>query len=87
MRLAALTLGFDGLGAEYAHTAAWHDNAASLGVTRSLGYDRVGRRRELRRGTPDEQLEFRMSRRHWDSIRRDDISLHGVDGALTFLGL
>jgi RimJ/RimL family protein N-acetyltransferase len=87
MRMAALTLGFDGLGAEYAHTAAWHDNAASLGVTHSLGYDHVGRRRELRRGTPDEQLEFRMSRGHWDSIRRDDISLHGVDGARTFLGL
>jgi RimJ/RimL family protein N-acetyltransferase len=87
MRRAALTLGFDGLGAEYAHTAAWHDNAASLGVTHSLGYEQVGRRRELRRGAPDEQLEFRMSRDHWDSIRRDDIVLQGVDSARNFLGL
>ena len=38
MRLAALTLGFDGLGAEIATTGLWHDNAASLGVTQSLGY-------------------------------------------------
>ncbi len=34
MRVAALTLGFDGLGADYALTDVWHDNAPSLGVTR-----------------------------------------------------
>ena len=54
MRLAALTLGFDGLGAEVATTGLWHDNAASLGVTTSLGYEQIGRRRALRRGEPDE---------------------------------
>ena len=87
MRMAALTLGFDGLGAEFALTAAWHDNAASLGVTRSLGYDHVGSARVLRRGAPDEQLAFRMPRDHWDTIRRDDITLHGVAAAREFLGL
>jgi RimJ/RimL family protein N-acetyltransferase len=87
IRLAALTLGFDGLGAEYAHTAAWKDNAPSLGVTRSLGYEEVGRSRALRRREPDEQLAFRMSRDHWSSIRRDDITLVGVDAARAFLGI
>lgn len=87
MRTAALTLGFDGLGAEFALTGMWHDNAASLGVTTSLGYEQVGRRRALRRDTSDEQLEFRMSRDHWATIRRDDITLHGVDVAREFLGI
>jgi RimJ/RimL family protein N-acetyltransferase len=86
MRLAALTLGFDGLGAEFARTGAWHDNDPSLGVTRSFGYEQIARARELRRGEPDEILRFRMHRAHWDTIRRDDITLHGVDRAREFLG-
>lgn len=87
MRMACLTLGFDGLGAEFALTGAWHDNAASLGVTRSLGYDEEGRRRMLRRGEPDEMIGYRMFRNHWATIRRDDITLHGVDAARKFLGV
>ncbi len=87
MRMACLALGFDGLHSAFATTAAWHDNAASLGVTRSLGYSEQGRRRELRRGVPDELVEFRMSREHWETIRRDDIELHGVPAARSFLQL
>ena len=87
LRMAALTIGFDGLGAEFARTAAWHDNAPSLGVTRSLGYEQIGRGRELRRGEPDDMLRFRMDRAHWATIRRDDITLHGVDRAREFLGV
>ncbi len=86
-RMAALTLGFDGLGAEFALTGAWHDNAASRGVTESLGYERSGRRRALRRGTPDEQIDYRMSSDHWATIRRDDITVHGLATARPFLGL
>ena len=87
MRTAALTLGFDGLGAEYALTDVWHDNDASKGVTGSLGYELEGRRRALRRGVPDEILDYRMPRSHWETIRRDDIGLVGVDAACEFLGL
>ena len=87
MRMAALTLGFEGLGAAYALTGAWHDNAASLGVTRSLGYVEEGRRRELRRGQPDEIVGYRMAREHWDTIRRDDVTLIGIDATRDFLGL
>jgi RimJ/RimL family protein N-acetyltransferase len=87
LRMAALTLGFDGLGAEFATTGAYHDNAASIGVTRSLGYTETGRRRMLRRDEPDEIVDFSMSRDHWASIRRDDITLHGIDAAREFLGL
>ncbi len=38
MRTAVLSLAFDHLAAAYAITEAWDDNAASLGVSRSLGY-------------------------------------------------
>jgi RimJ/RimL family protein N-acetyltransferase len=86
-RMAALTLGFDGLGAEFALTGAWHDNAASRGVTESLGYREVGRHRALRRGVPDEQVDYRMSKEHWATIRRDDIVVEGVSAARTFLDI
>ena len=86
-REAALALGFDGLGAEFALTAMWHDNAASKGVTTSLGYEFEGRRRVLRRGVADEMLGYRMARAHWETIRRDDIELVGVDRAREFLGI
>jgi RimJ/RimL family protein N-acetyltransferase len=84
-RMAALTLGFDGLGAEFALTSMWHDNRPSIGVTESLGYEPVGRRRALRRDAADELLEYRMTRAHWERIRRDDITLSGVERAGEFL--
>jgi RimJ/RimL family protein N-acetyltransferase len=87
MRMACLALAFDGLDAEFALTGAWHDNAASLGVTRSLGYVEEGRRRELRRGVADEIVGFRMTCAQWEAIRRDDIELVGIDCARSFLGL
>ena len=84
-RAAALTLGFDGLDAEFALTGAWHDNVASRGVTESLGYVETGRRRMLRRGAPDELVDYHLTRTHWATIRRDDITLHGVEAAREFL--
>jgi RimJ/RimL family protein N-acetyltransferase len=86
-RMAALTLGFDELGAEFALTGAWHDNAASRGVTESLGYTETGRRRMLRRDVPDQQVDYRMGRDHWETIRRGDIVVHGAAAAREFLGL
>ena len=87
MRIATLTVGFDGLDAAYATTAAWTDNRPSLGVTRSLGYDEVGPRRELRRNEPGEQMHYRMSAGHFDTIRRDDIDIIGIDPVRDLLEL
>jgi len=87
MRLATLTVGFDGLDATEATTAAWHDNRASLGVTSALGYDYAGVRRLLRRDRPEEQLEFRMPREHFVAIRRDDIVVTGLEPVREMLGL
>lgn len=52
MRTAVLALAFDGLGAEVAETSAWADNAASIGVSHSLGYEPNGMRRHVRIGGP-----------------------------------
>lgn len=82
MRVATLSVGFDAFDAELATTGAWHDNAASLGVTRSLGYEPAGVRRALRRDAPDTLLGFRMDRAHFEhAVRRDDIVIRG-DGAV-----
>jgi RimJ/RimL family protein N-acetyltransferase len=88
MRAAVLHLGFAGLGAVRADTDAFADNGPSLGVTRSLGYAPNGAVWDVRRGEPAEHLLFTMDRAHWETIRRDDIELDGVDDRLrSFLGL
>lgn len=79
MRAAALQLIFAGFDADFARTAAWHDNVASLGVTHSLPYTRTGTSQQPRRGVLDTMLEFSMSRSQWDTVRRNDIQLAGVD--------
>lgn len=88
MRAAVLHLGFAGLGAERAATGAWHDNEASLGVTRRLGYRPNGRVVARRRGAGDVQDLFVLDRTDWETRRRDDITVDGLtDGALAQLGL
>lgn len=78
-RRAALHLIFAGLDADQATTAAWHDNAASLAVTRSLPYVQTGMSVQERRGLPDRMLHFSMDRTNWDTVRRSDVELVGVD--------
>lgn len=88
MRVATLHLGFLGLAGEHATTAAWPDNEPSLGVTRSLGYMANGTRRALRRDQADLLHAYQMSRADFIArLRRDDITLHGVDECLSLLGL
>ncbi|MEP1122579.1 MAG: GNAT family protein [Ilumatobacter sp.] len=87
MRLATLTLGFDGFGAEVATTGFWHDNGPSQGVTRSLGYRYQGTRRAVREGVATDLVGYEMDSTHFATLRRDDITLHGVEPALDLLGL
>lgn len=79
LRAASLHLIFEGFGADYATTGAWTDNAASLGVTRALGYTETGQQRLKRREERDVILTFEMSREHWKTIRRDDIVIDGIE--------
>jgi RimJ/RimL family protein N-acetyltransferase len=87
MRAAILHLGFAGFGAEVATTGAWADNVRSLAITRRLGYEPNGIDRALKRDAPADLLRFRMTRSGWESTRRDDIELVGVEACLPLLGL
>lgn len=86
MRAAILHLGFAGLGAERAYTSAFHDNHSSLGVTRSLRYEPNGESWEPRRDTVDRQLKFVLSRERWETQRRDDIEIEGLEPCLELFG-
>ena len=59
MRRAVLGLAFGPMGAQAAITSAWHDNHASLGVSRALGYRPNGETFD-RRGT--EGTRWRVTR-------------------------
>jgi RimJ/RimL family protein N-acetyltransferase len=87
MRQAALHLLFAGFGGLHATTRAWHDNAASLGVTRSLPYTEGDATVEPRRGRPDTMLSFTMTRQQWLTICRTDIELAGTEPVRQLLGL
>jgi hypothetical protein len=87
MRCAALHLIFAGLRGEQATTQAWHDNTASLAVTRSLPYVQTGSSRAERRGRPETMLQFAMNRHQWGGLDRDDIGLVGIEAVRTQLGV
>jgi RimJ/RimL family protein N-acetyltransferase len=88
MRAAVLHLMFAGLGAREATTSAFDDNAPSLAVTRSLGYEPDGRETRRRRDEAGEILRFRLPRERWERQRRDDIEIDGLtDDALAMLGV
>jgi RimJ/RimL family protein N-acetyltransferase len=88
MRRAVLTLAFGALGAEYAITSAWHDNDASLGVSRSLGYADNGVERHRRDDGVDAMVHLRMSRADWErSGLAGGITVEGFDACRPWFGL
>jgi len=66
MRVAALVFAFDHLGAEAAITSAYHDNHASLAVSRSLGYEPNGLSFESRGKGVDVLQHMRMTKKQWE---------------------
>jgi RimJ/RimL family protein N-acetyltransferase len=86
MRAAVLAFAFDHLGAVQARTSAYADNAASLRVSRSLGYVDDGTLRDSRRGEPAVQLRLLLTadrfapfRPHWK------LEVDGLDECLPLL--
>jgi hypothetical protein len=77
-----LHLAFAGLGAEEALSGAFEDNAASLATSRTIGYEENGEAMEKRRDGSGRTIRFRLSREAWESRRRDDIEIVGLDGCL-----
>ena len=88
MRRAVLALAFDHLGALAAITSAWHDNHASLGVSRSLGYRPNGESLLVRGEGVDTLVHLRMTVADWRSTGgAPDVTVTGVPEALPLFGL
>jgi RimJ/RimL family protein N-acetyltransferase len=79
MRQAILHLAFAGLEAEEALSGAFEDNAASLAVSRAVGYQENGEARGRRREGSGRTIRFRMDRAQWERKRRDDIEIIGLE--------
>jgi RimJ/RimL family protein N-acetyltransferase len=85
MRTAALGLAFDHLGAAEAISSATLVNAASLGVSRRIGYEDNGRSRIVdTSGDVVELQHFRLTADRWAGA---DVDVTGLTGALPWFGL
>jgi RimJ/RimL family protein N-acetyltransferase len=87
MRAAILHLAFAGLGATRATSGAFENNAASLAVSRALGYVDNGDDIGAPRGTPMRQIRLLLIREIWEKNRRDDIQIHGLEPCLPMFGV
>ncbi|WP_019815090.1 GNAT family N-acetyltransferase [Saccharomonospora saliphila] len=86
MRAAVLHLAFDGLGAVQATSGAFEDNAASLAVSRKLGYRPDGIARHVVRGAPAVERRMRLTREDWRRHRAIAVETHGVAACLALFG-
>jgi hypothetical protein len=88
MRRGVLALAFGPLQAEYAISSAWHDNHASLGVSRALGYVDNGVERHRRGDDVDDMAHLRLSRDAWlASGHATGVDIDFADACLPYFGL
>jgi RimJ/RimL family protein N-acetyltransferase len=87
MRAAVLQLGFAGLGAETAVSGAHTDNAASLGVSRKLGYVQDGQGRQAVRGRLEVEQRLRLDRATWEAHRSVPVEIAGLEPCRELLGV
>lgn len=90
IRLMILHLAFEGLGALLATTSAFEDNLGSTGVTRTIGYRPNGRDTVAREGVAAVSQRYALDRAGWDArpaTLRPEVTLHGLAGARSLLGL
>ena len=86
MRAAVLDLAFTGLGAEWAVTEAFADNAASYGVSRKLGYVDDGINRHVVRGKAVVGRRLRLDRAAWAAARTVEVRIEGLAPCLPLFG-
>lgn len=88
MREAVLTLAFGLMRAEAAITGAWHDNHASLGVSRSLGYLPNGELLHRRKERVDVMVHMRLVRSDWlANGRGHHVRISGFEACRPLFGL
>jgi RimJ/RimL family protein N-acetyltransferase len=87
MRAAVLHLAFEGLGAQYATSAAHVDNAASNAISTKLGYVPDGFDRIVARGEAVVHGRYRLDRDAWLAHRTVPVTIDGLtDACLADLG-
>lgn len=87
MRAAVLALAFEGLDARYACSDAFEDNAASLGVSRKLGYADDGIQTFSIRGRAAVSRRLRLDRAAWRAARSVPVEVTGLEPCLPDFGL
>lgn len=87
MRAAVLHLAFAGLGAQEAVSCAFAHNAASLGVSRKLGYQPDGIERFAIRGATTLGRRLRLTRAAWERQRGVEVSIEGLTPCLPMFGI
>ncbi len=87
MRSAVLSFAFDGLGARFATSSAFLDNAASNAVSRGLGYEENGRGSLAPQGVARETQLFRISAESWHSRPRPAVQIEGLDACRDMFGI
>ncbi len=88
MRRAVLALAFGPLDALAAVTSAYHDNLASLGVSRSIGYQPNGESLLARGEGVDTLVHLRMTRQQWEATgAARDVTVEGFEPCRPFFGL
>ncbi|MDP8905134.1 MAG: GNAT family N-acetyltransferase [Chloroflexota bacterium] len=87
MRAAVLAFAFDYLGADRVTSAAFVDNAASIAVSRSLGYRENGIDRHAPRGVVRDSIRFLMTADGWRLRERPPIEVEGFDDCRPFFGI
>jgi RimJ/RimL family protein N-acetyltransferase len=86
MRAAVLDLAFTGLGAQWAVTEAFADNAGSYGVSRKLGYADDGIARHVVRGEAVVGRRLRLDRAGWAAARTVGVRIEGLTPCLPMFG-
>lgn len=86
MRAAVLHLAFAELGAETATSAAFLDNAASLAVSRRLGYAPDGLARFAVRDRLQVDQRLRLDRAAWEAHRTVPVQVEGLEPCRELLG-
>lgn len=88
MRAAVLALAFGPLQAQAAVSAAWHDNHASLGVSRALGYRPNGELLHAHAERVDTELHVLLKRADWlASGAAEQVQISGFESCRHLFGL
>ena len=86
-RAAILHLAFEGLGAREANSEAAMENVGSNRVSEQLGYEPNGTSWATHQGQPVLGQRWILKRSEWETRRRDDITMVGVEACRATLGL